>query len=118
LPTETWREHVARRTLCEEIRKKLVAGEIRCIIDLIIYNLDIRRFAEAVIANSEGPELLRAFHKAIRSISVLDPACGSGAFLFATLNILEQLYDRCRNLGGQIYGLFRNYVLPGEDKLK
>jgi hypothetical protein len=95
LPTETWREVVARRTRCEEIRKKLTAGEIQCIDDLISHNLDIRRFAEEVIANCEGPELLRAFYKAVRSISVLDPACGSGAFLFAALNILERLYDTC-----------------------
>jgi len=95
LPTETWREVVARRTRCEEIRQKLAAGEICSINDLITYNLDIRRFAEEVIANCEGPELLRAFYKAIRSISVLDPACGSGAFLFAALNILERLYDTC-----------------------
>ena len=26
---------------------------------------------------------------------VLDPTCGSGAFLFAALNILEPLYDAC-----------------------
>jgi hypothetical protein len=95
LPTETWREVVARRTRCEEIRQKLATGEIHSINDLITYNLDIRRFAEEVIANCEGPELLRAFYKAIRSISVLDPACGSGAFLFAVLNILERLYDTC-----------------------
>lgn len=95
LPTETWREHVARRTRCLEVRQKLAAGEIRSINDLITYNLDIRRFAEAVIANCEGPELLRAFYKAIRTVSVLDPACGSGAFLFAALNILERLYDTC-----------------------
>ena len=38
---------------------------------------------------------MRAFYKAIRTISVLDPACGSGAFLFAALNILERLYDTC-----------------------
>lgn len=95
LPTETWREHVVRRTRCQEIRQKLAAGEICSIEDLIVYNLDIRRFTEAVVAECEGPELLRAFYKAIRSISVLDPACGSGAFLFAALNILERLYDTC-----------------------
>ncbi len=95
LATETWREVVARRNHCEEIRKKLASGEIRSINDLVTYNLDICRFAEEVIANCEGPELLRAFYKAIRSISVLDPACGSGAFLFAALNILERLYDTC-----------------------
>ena len=43
----------------------------------------------------EGPELLRAFYKAISTVSVLDPTCGSGAFLFAALNILEPLYDAC-----------------------
>src|SRR4029077_9642286 len=95
LPTETWREVIARRARCEEIRKKLAAGGIRTVDDLITYNLDIRRFAEEVIAASEGPELIRAFYKAIRDISVLDPACGSGAFLFAALTILERLYDAC-----------------------
>lgn len=95
LPTETWREHIARRTRCQEIRQKLKAGEVRSINDLITCNLDIRRFAEEVIANCEAPELLRAIYKAIRTVSVLDPACGSGAFLFAALNILERLYDTC-----------------------
>ncbi|HEU5406594.1 MAG TPA: DNA methyltransferase, partial [Nitrospira sp.] len=94
-PTETWREVVARRTRCEEIRKKLAAGEICSVNDFLTHNLDIRRFIEEVIADCEGPDLLRAFYKAVRSISVLDPACGSGAFLFATLNILERLYDTC-----------------------
>jgi len=39
--------------------------------------------------------LLRAFYRAICSASVLDPTCGSGAFLFAELNILEPLYEAC-----------------------
>jgi hypothetical protein len=95
LASETWREVIARRARAEEIRNKLAAGEICCINDLVTYNLDIRRFAEEVIGNCEGPELLRAFYKAIRSISILDPACGSGAFLFAALSILERLYDTC-----------------------
>ena len=42
-----------------------------------------------------GPELLRAFWHALRDVSVLDPTCGSGAFLFAALNILEPLYTAC-----------------------
>jgi hypothetical protein len=95
LPTEIWREHVARRQRCLEIREKLLAGEIHQINDLITCNLDIRQFAEDVIMESEGPELLRAFYKAISTVSVLDPTCGSGAFLFAALNILEPLYDAC-----------------------
>ena len=95
LPTETWREHVARRQRYEKVRAMLTAGEVTCINDLITYNLDIEKFAQDVIAGSEGPELLRAFWKALGAVSVLDPTCGSGAFLFAALNILEPLYSAC-----------------------
>ncbi len=103
LPTETWREVVARRTRYEEIRAKLASGEVQKINDLITLNLDVERFARDVIAQSEGPELLRAFWHALygnrersdTGISVLDPTCGSGAFLFAALNVLEPLYTAC-----------------------
>ena len=95
LPTETWREHVARRQRCLDIIDKLTKGEICRINDLITYNLDIRQFTEDAITECEGPELLRAFYQAISTVTVLDPTCGSGAFLFAALNILEPLYDAC-----------------------
>ena len=95
LPTETWREHVARRQRYEEVRAKLAAGEVTSINDLITYNLDIEKFAQDVIAGSEGPELIRAFWKALTTVSILDPTCGSGAFLFAALNILEPMYVAC-----------------------
>ena len=95
LPTETWREVVARRQRYAEVRAKLAAGEVQEVNDLITLNLDIERFAKDVIAQSEGPELLRAFWHAMRDVSVLDPTCGSGAFLFTALNILEPLYTAC-----------------------
>ena len=95
LSTEIWREVVARRKRYEEVHAKLVNGEIRDINDLITYNLNIRQFAQDVIENCEGPELLRAFWQAITQITVLDPTCGSGAFLFAALNILDSLYEAC-----------------------
>ena len=103
LPTETWREVVARRQRYQEVRAKLAAGEVRDVNDLITLNLDIERFALDVIAQSEGPELLRAFWHALygnrersdTGVSVLDPTCGSGAFLFAALNVLEPLYTAC-----------------------
>ena len=95
LPTETWREVVARRQRYQEVRDKLAAGEVHDVNDLITLNLDIEQFAKDVIVQSEGPELLRAFWHALRDVSVLDPTCGSGAFLFAALNILEPLYTAC-----------------------
>jgi hypothetical protein len=95
LPTETWREVVNRRTRYFEVRKKLAAGEIRDITDLITLNLDIRQFAQDTVGSCEGPDLLRAFWHVIEKITILDPTCGSGAFLFAALNILEPLYEGC-----------------------
>ena len=95
LPTEIWRETVARRQRYETVRAKLANGEITDINDLITYNLNIRQFAQDVIENCEGPELLRAFWKVITEVTILDPTCGSGAFLFAALNILEPLYEAC-----------------------
>ena len=95
LPTEIWREVVTRRQRYETVRAKLANGEIHDINDLITYNLNIRQSAQDVIENCEGPELLRAFWKAITEVTILDPTCGSGAFLFAALNILEPLYEAC-----------------------
>ena len=95
LPTETWRELITRRQRHAEVRAKLAAGEVTEINDCITLNLDIERFARDVIAQSEGPYLLRAFWQAMRDVSILDPTCGSGAFLFAALNVLEPLYTAC-----------------------
>ncbi len=108
LPTETWREVVARRQRCLDIREKLHRGEVHEINDLVTLNLDIWQFARDAIVNAEGPELLRAFWHAIAGripeksnekiepgIAILDPTCGSGAFLFAALRILETFYSDC-----------------------
>ena len=108
LPTETWRETMARRTRYFALKEKIQNGEIHEIDDLITYNLDIERFASDALRHYEGSDFIAAFYEAIagrkalksnekeiRGITVLDPACGSGAFLFAALNILEPLYERC-----------------------
>jgi methylase of polypeptide subunit release factors len=97
LPTETWREVVARRIRYEEVRGKLSSGEIHDINSLIALNIDIRQFAQDAVENCEDSDLLRAIWQAIERITILDPACGSGAFLFAALNILEPLYEGCLN---------------------
>jgi hypothetical protein len=97
LPTEIWRETVARRKRYEEIETKLASGEVTEINELITLNLDIQQFAQDVIENIEEPATLQAFWKTIREVTVLDPTCGSGAFLFAALNILEPLYEACLN---------------------
>ncbi len=95
LPTETWREVIARRNRYKKLHAKLIAGEVRDINDLVTLNLDIWQFAQDAIENCEDPELLWAFYQAIERVTILDPTCGSGAFLFAALNILEPLYEAC-----------------------
>jgi hypothetical protein len=95
LPTETWREVVGRRARYTQAKARLVAGEIRRVDDLISLNLDIRQFVQDIIESAEGPDLLRAFWQSIEKVTILDPTCGSGAFLFAALNVLEPLYEAC-----------------------
>jgi len=95
LPTETEHEYAVRRTHCAQVKARILSGEITSINDLITYNLDIRRFAHDVIMHCKEPGQLRAFYDSIRHITILDPTCGSGAFLLAALNILAPLYTAC-----------------------
>jgi hypothetical protein len=120
LPTEIWREVIARRQRYWEVWSRLSGRQFKPewvskppteeerntspfiihpssfqINDFITLNLDIRQFAQDVIQQCEGPDLLMAFWQAISTITVLDPTGGSGAFLFAALNILEPLYEAC-----------------------
>ena len=108
LPTETWREYVERRQRCLGVHHKLASGAVRTAGDLVTLNLDIRQFMQDVVETSTGSDLLRAVWQGIvgrvpekanekfrHGITVLDPTCGSGAFLFAALNVLEPLYEAC-----------------------
>jgi len=92
LPTETWRECVARRARAENLLAKLSRGEINSVPDLITLNLDVEKLARDFLANIDEPEVLGKVWAALTCLSVLDPTCGSGAFLFAALNILAPLY--------------------------
>ncbi len=93
LPTEIYRELIDRRKRYAEVKTKIENGEITAINDFITYNLNIRQFAIDVIENTNDADFLRHFYKALVNMTLLDPTCGSGAFLFAALNILEELYE-------------------------
>lgn len=95
LPTEIWREFIARRNRYFEIKEKLINGEITSINDLITYNLNIRQFAQDAISAINLPLTLKIFYDELSTMSILDPTCGSGAFLFSALNILYPLYEGC-----------------------
>lgn len=95
LPTEIWREVVDRRNRYTDVKSKIAKGDIQQINDFITYNLNIRQFAQDTVENTNDPELLKHFYKALNNVTIIDPTCGSGAFLFAAMNILEPLYESC-----------------------
>ncbi len=95
LPTEIWRETIERFKRVDDLLAKIASGEITAINDFITLNLDIRSFVYDILANAEDHSLIRHFYHALQAVSILDPTCGSGAFLFAAMNILEPLYEVC-----------------------
>lgn len=94
LPNEIWRETIERLQRCGDILGKINRGEITSINDFITYNLDIRTFAADLIAHGDS-RFVGWFYHALQRVTILDPTCGSGAFLFAAMNILEPLYEIC-----------------------
>lgn len=94
LPNEIWRETIDRLQRCGDILGKISRGEITSINDFITYNLDIRTFAADLIAHADN-RFVGWFYHALQQVTILDPTCGSGAFLFAAMNILEPLYEIC-----------------------
>lgn len=94
LPNEIWRETIERLQRCDDILSKIQNGEITSINDFITYNLDIRSFAADLLAKADN-RFVGWFYHALQEVTILDPTCGSGAFLFAAMNILEPLYEIC-----------------------
>ena len=95
LPTEIWRETIERLQRYNSIKNKIVNGEITEINDFITYNLDIRQFVQNLLGKTEDHLFVKHFYAQLQKVTILDPTCGSGAFLFAALNILEPLYEVC-----------------------
>lgn len=95
LPTEIWRETIERLQRYNTIKAKIENGEITNINDFITFNLDIRQFVYDLLNHTDDHLLVKHFYAELQKVTILDPTCGSGAFLFAALNILEPLYEVC-----------------------
>jgi hypothetical protein len=95
LPTEIWRETITRLERYFELKQKIAKGGITEINDLITYNLNIRHLVQEYLEQTADKEFIRKFYNALTGITILDSTCGSGAFLFTALNILEPLYEVC-----------------------
>jgi hypothetical protein len=95
LAAETDREYAQRRKRYVDLKTMLATGMIISINDFITYNLDITCFLRDIIHTTNSTKLLHTLYSCLASMSILDPTCGSGAFLFAALNILTPLYRAC-----------------------
>lgn len=122
LPTEIWRETIDRLQRCESILGKIRNGEVTEINDFITYNLDIRGFAQELLSCTANHKLVGHFYKALQNVTILDPTCGSGAFLFAAMNILEPLYevciDRMQEFNAQNPHLFKEELAEIQNKYR
>ena len=92
LPAESWWEVVDRRKHVERLMEAARAGEINTIELCITNNLDVETFAVDILDSLDTPEDVAAAWEVLTELRVIDPTCGSGAFLFAALNILHRLY--------------------------
>ncbi len=122
LPTEIWRETIERLNRYNDIRAKIDNGEIQEINDFITYNLDIRQFVADFLNTTKDHLFIKHFYAELQKVTILDPTCGSGAFLFAALNILEPLYEVCiarmQEFREQNPNLFKDELLEIEHKYR
>ena len=95
LPTETEREYTIRQARYRQLYARLQQGQMCTVADVITHNLDIRRFTLDIIMACTHPPLLLTFYRTLERMTILDPTCGTGAFLLAAMSLLEELYRAC-----------------------
>lgn len=92
LAAETWVETFHRRDRVESLRERILSGAIAGVNDLVTENLNGQLLlTDAIDRSSDATAIADLFDK-LTSLSVFDPTCGSGAFLFAALESLEDIY--------------------------
>ena len=95
LPNEIWRETIERVGRFKDIRDKIGKGVISSTRDFITYNLNTPKIAYDFLNSTNDAKFIELFYNELLHVTILDPTCGSGAFLFAALNLLEPLYEVC-----------------------
>jgi hypothetical protein len=96
LPTETEREYGERRAYYQRTREQIEQGKMCTSDDFITHNLALDLFIQDVLHHIDEPKVLDAFIHCLTQITILDPTCGSGAFLSAALRVLMPLYETLR----------------------
>lgn len=92
LPGETWVETFHRRERVEALRERIAAGDVAQVNDLITENLNGQLLLTDAIDDLQDAGEVADLFDSLTGLAVLDPTCGSGAFLFAALEVLEDVY--------------------------
>lgn len=93
LPGETWWEAERRRATYAHLIDRAERGDINGVDEAVSANLDLHTLATVVIDGIDSPTDAVDAWRILTSLKIVDPTCGSGAFLFAALKILSDLYD-------------------------
>lgn len=102
LPGETWWETIDRHRHYRQLKARVADGEIQTVDDAITANLDLRTLVTDFLGMLTPMESVESAYRTLQELTLLDPTCGSGAFLFAALDILADCYktllDRAEEL--------------------
>ncbi|MHA7143819.1 Eco57I restriction-modification methylase domain-containing protein [Arthrobacter sp. TmT3-37] len=93
LPGESWWEVDARREAHRAVLSGLAAGMVSSVDEAVTANVDLETLTIDYLDLIQSPAQVVAAWKVLSEIRVVDPTCGSGAFLFAALKVLSPLYS-------------------------
>jgi hypothetical protein len=92
LPDESWVEMFYRRERVNRLAADLVQGKPQTVNDLVTLNVSAQTLLVDSIDQMDSPKAVDSLWNKVTGLSVIDPTCGSGAFLFAALEVLEDVY--------------------------
>jgi hypothetical protein len=92
---ETWRDVVRRRETLRENRRLLASGVLPTVEELVSLNVDLQQLIVDLVARCTTTAEVETILETVARTTVLDHACGSGAFLFSALQQFERLYSAC-----------------------
>ncbi len=118
LPGETWVETFFRRERVDKLLGLLREKGITEVNELITHNLNGARLVSEIIAQADNSNDLVAAWNIVTDLSVIDPTCGSGAFLFAALTSLESIYEDLLDALGDERQLVGDQFANGNVKYK
>lgn len=92
LPGETWWEAVHRHEVYRSTWTALHEGSVRDVNSALTTNLDTESLVVDVLDAIDSPGDIVTAWQILSGIRIIDPTCGSGAFLFAALKTLQTIY--------------------------